>query len=148
MPRIREEIAIEASAERVFEAFSSPDVLLICHPGVESVAQDGSSEQRVGDSFLANYSVMGSHFSQRFRYTRFQSPSEIAFEFEGVTLGTMHFTLTPTASGTQVKLSIDYEAPGGLFARAVNRLVFRRMNENHAGRMLTNLKQLVEGPAD
>jgi carbon monoxide dehydrogenase subunit G len=147
MPRILKEITVEVPAERVFEAFASPDVLLICHPGVKSLTQDGSSPQRVGDSFLANYRVMGSQYSQRFRYTRYQSPSEIAFEFVGVTLGTMDFTLTPTASGTQVRLSINYEAPGGLFARAVNRFVFRRRNENDAGRLLTNLKRLVEAPA-
>jgi len=119
VPRIREEIAIDAPPAHVFEACSNPEVLPLCQPGVTSVTQDGLTDDRIGDSFLARYAVMGGRYEQRFTYVEYANPSRIVWQFEGLTVGTMDFTLAPTEIGTHVQLSIDYEAPGGLFTRVL-----------------------------
>jgi carbon monoxide dehydrogenase subunit G len=149
MPRIRRQVTIQAPIERVFAAFDNPCDLPLFLPGVKAVSEVDLSAQRIGDSFVASYGVVGLHYQQRFTCTEYIKPTRISLRFEGAAaLGTMELAFRSHTSGTQMWLYIDYkEVPGGLLARVSNGLVFRRLNEIHAKQMLHNLKRTVESTA-
>jgi carbon monoxide dehydrogenase subunit G len=145
MPMIRKQITVEAPIERVFAALDTPGALPRFLPGFKAVSEVALSERRVGDSFVASYGVMGLHYEQRFTYSEYSKPTRISLRFEGVAAGSMELALTSGAHGTQVWLYLNYhELSGGLLARVGNNLLFRRLNESNAERMLHNLKRAVE----
>ena len=54
------------------------------------------------------------------------------------------FLLEPVDEGTKITYRIDYEAPGGIFGRAIGKLFFERMGEKEFERSLETLKSILE----
>ncbi len=61
MATIHKSIDIDAPAERVFEMLTDPRRLPEYAPGLVSVEDIRQTEQHLGDSFRATYSVLGLH---------------------------------------------------------------------------------------
>jgi uncharacterized membrane protein len=57
--------------------------------------------------------------------------------------GTVRFTLAPGGLGTEVKLAIEYEVPGGFFTNALAK-VLRHSPEQQINEDLRHFKQLME----
>ena len=54
------------------------------------------------------------------------------------------FLLDPVDEGTKITYRVDYEAPGGVFGRAIAKLFFQRMGEKEFERSLETLKSILE----
>ena len=54
------------------------------------------------------------------------------------------FLLNTVDGGAKITYRVDYEAPGGIFGRAIAKLFFQRMGEKEFQRSLENLKSILE----
>ena len=144
MATIHQSIDIDAPMERVFAILSDPKRLPEYVPGVISVENIQQTEQHVGDSFRATYSVLGLHFPMTFTATEYEHPTKLTRRFEGGMKGTWTWLLEPRGNSTHLTTAMEYEMAGGILGKAMNAVLVERMNEKNAKGMLKNLKLVSE----
>jgi len=144
MATIHKSIDIDAPVERVFEILTDPRRLPEYAQGLISVEDIRQTEQHVGDSFRAIYSVLGLRFPMTFTATEYEHPSTLTRCFEGGMKGTWTWRLEPQGKGTHVTTAMEYEMAGGILGKAMNAVLVERMNEKNAKGMLENLKLVSE----
>ena len=147
MATIHKALDIDAPAERVFEMLTDPKRILEYAPGVISVEDIRQTEQHLGDSFRATYSVLGVHFPMTFTATEYEQPTRLTTRFEGGMKGTWSWLLEPRGTSTHLTTSMEYEMAGGMLGKAMNAVLVERMNEKNAERLLENLKLVSEATA-
>jgi uncharacterized membrane protein len=54
------------------------------------------------------------------------------------------FTFTPSDSGTELTVRVEYTLPGSVLGQLLNRLAIEQRNERDLAEGLQNLKQIVE----
>lgn len=99
---------------------------------------------RAGDTFKVYCALMGLHVPIHFTVEEVVPYQRIVTRMAGGMMGTCCWTLDPYGAFTIVTVEIDYEVPGGLIGRALDRLLIERMNARGVEHMLTNLKTLCE----
>ncbi len=144
MATIHKSIDIDAPAERVFEMLTNPKRLPEYAPGLISVEDIRQTEQHIGDSFRATYSVLGLHFPMTFTATEYEQPTKLTMRFEGGMKGTWTWLLEPRGKSTHLTTAMEYEMAGGILGKAMNAVLVERMNEKNAERLLENLKLISE----
>ena len=144
MPTIERSITIAAPAEDVFavvdDARRQPEYL----PGVTKVADVVRTQDRVGDTYEAAYSILGLRFPTKTSIIEWERNKTYVEKMEGSLPGTFAMHLEPNGQGTKVTCTIDYTITMGVLGKAMNRLLFERMNEKTAEQGLENLKLLCE----
>jgi coenzyme Q-binding protein COQ10 len=144
MATIHKSIDIDAPAERVFEMLTDPKRLPEYAPGLISVENIRQTEQHIGDSFRATYSVLGLHIPMTFTATEYEHPTKLTSRFEGGMKGTWTWLLEPRGKSTHLTTAMEYEMAGGALGKAMNAVLVERMNEKNAERLLENLKLVSE----
>ena len=144
MSRLTDTITIAAPIERVFQRCDDPNAMPLYVPSVTSVSNIQRSEKRIGDTFRVTYGMLGAHFDQDFTYAEYERNRRIKAHFEGAMKGTMSITLEPQGKSTKATLEIEYEVSHGVLGKAANKLLFERVNEKNAARLLENLKMVCE----
>ncbi len=144
MATIHKSIDIDAPAERVFEMLTDPRRLPEFAPGLVSVEDIRQTEQHIGDSFRATYSVLGMHFPMTFTATEYEHPTKLTSRFEWGMKGTWTWRLSSRGQSTHLTTAMEYEMAGGILGKAMNAVLVERMNEKNAERLLENLKLVSE----
>ena len=144
MATIHKSIDIDAPSERVFAILTDPKRLPEYAPGVTSVEDIHSTGHHLGDSYRANYAVLGLHFPMSFTVTEHEPPTNRTTRFEGGMKGAWTWRLSPRGQSTHVTTTMEYEMTGGILGKAMNAVLVERMNEKNAERMLENLKLVSE----
>ena len=144
MATIHKSIDIDAPAERVFALLTDPRRLPEYAPGLVSVEDIRQTEQHLGDSFRATYSVLGLHFPMTFTATEYEQPTKLTTRFEGGMKGTWTWRLSPRGKSTHLTTAMEYEMAGGILGKAMNAVLVERMNEKNAEQLLGNLKLVSE----
>ncbi|TMA01526.1 MAG: hypothetical protein E6J97_02640 [Methanobacteriota archaeon] len=144
MPKITKSVEVDAPVEKVFEMLDNPENFPVYVPNVTKVSNIRRSEKRLGDSFDVVYSMMGMEFPETFTYSEYAKPKRLAARYEGRMTGSMGITLEPKGSTTLATLDVNYEVRPGPFGKIANKLLFERMNEKTADRMLENIKMVIE----
>lgn len=144
MTRVVKSIPIDAPVEKVFLRCDDPNAMALYVPSVTSVSNVQRSDKRIGDTFQAKYGMMGAHFDEDFTFTEYEKNRRIKAHFDGAMKGSMGITLEPQGKSTKATLETEYEVSGGIIGKAVNKLLFERMNEKNVERLLENLKMVCE----
>ena len=144
MAKLTRTVIVKAPVEQVFKALDDPNALPFLYNCVCNLSDFQSSQKRLGDTFKGTFSVIGLQFDVTFTCTERDPPLKIVERFEGAMNGTMVFILETRSNSTSVSLQVDYEISKGLLGKIANKLLFERMNEKSAERMLENLTIEVE----
>src|SRR5437899_1425677 len=102
------------------------------------------SEKGCGDSSDVIYWMIGIEFPETFTYSEYAKTKRVAARYEGRMTGSMGITLEPKGSTTLATLDVNYEVRPGPFGKIANKLLFERMDEKTADRMLENIKMVIE----
>src|SRR5437016_13754971 len=113
-------------------------------PNVTKVSNIRRSEKRLGDSFDVVDSMVGMEIPEPVTYSEYAKPKRLAARYEGRMSGSMGITLEPKGDKTLATLDVNYEVRPGPFGKIANKLLFERMNEKSADRMLENIKMVIE----
>src|SRR5690348_39416 len=100
MATIHKSIDIETPVERVFAILADPKRLPEYAPGVISVEDIQQTEQSIGDSSRATYSVLGLHFPITITVIEYERPTKLTTRFEGGMKGTWTRLLEPRGNST------------------------------------------------
>jgi uncharacterized membrane protein len=100
-----------------------------------------------GHQFKQSIRVAGIKLPTEWRCVQCDPPSTVVYEATSAGGGRldMRQVVTPTAAGSRVELTVDYDLPGGFLGDLLDRLYVERRNEREAEHSLQNLKDLVEG---
>ena len=145
MPKITKTVEVAAPMEKVFEMLDDPENFPVYVPNVTKVSNIRRSDKRLGDTFDVVYSMMGMDFNEKFTYSEYAKPKRLAARYEGRMTGSFGITLQPKGGKTIATLDVSYEVRPGPLGKIANKLLFERMNEKSAERMLENIKLVVEG---
>jgi carbon monoxide dehydrogenase subunit G len=141
---IEKSVSINAAPGAVFAILEDPESLPQMAPGLKSISDLRRSEERIGDSFTANYSVLGRTFPTRFVVTHYSKDSRINSRMEGLMAGRFDWILLERANGTDLSATVSYEMQGGMLARAADFLMMRHLNGKNLERLLANIRRKAE----
>ncbi len=144
MPKITRTVDVDSPVDKVFEMLDEPENFPVFVPNVTKVSNVRRSDKRLGDTFDVVYSMMGMDFNEKFTYSEYAKPKRLAARYEGRMTGSMGITLEPKGGKTVATLDVDYEVRPGSLGKIANKLLFERMNDKSAERMLENIKMVVE----
>lgn len=140
---VRETASVAAPAERIFRLLAEPERAVTFIPGLNRI--DHVSQNRaLGCRWQYEFNWLGWIVSGESECTRFEEPTTYQFRTLTGNRSTWTYRCEPSGNGTQLTLEVEYEVPGNQLARFASEGVLRRMNENTAREIVSNLKALVE----
>jgi coenzyme Q-binding protein COQ10 len=69
----------------------------------------------------------------------------MTLEIEGMVSGVVRYTYTPEGDGTCLTIDMDYEMPGGILGKAIDKLVMERQSTGNLDKRLAKMKAVLEG---
>jgi uncharacterized protein YndB with AHSA1/START domain len=146
MGHVINSIHIDAPPERVFELITDAQRFPEWGDSVIEVKDVSGPQDRVGASFTAVMKFAGRRVESRFETTRVEKPTYL--EQKGTMPGGGDSTainrLEPAGGGTDAKVELDYELPGGFFGDLADRLFMERAIERGVKHNGDNLKAICE----
>jgi uncharacterized membrane protein len=135
-------VHINAPPEQVLEAVlhipGLPDVI----PSLEKVWD--IQGHGVGCTYQWQYKMSGVGFQGGAEITE-ATPQRAVLKTSGGIPSTWVYEFTPAASGTDLKLSVDYTVPGAALGAIADKLVVERQNQKEVKESLVNIKARLEG---
>jgi uncharacterized membrane protein len=147
---IERAIHIERSPNEVFAVLTDLDRLPDWATVVIETREVSDRPLRAGCTFRQRIRVLGREIESEWRIADYDPPRTVGYEAsapDGGTL-TMQQTVSPSDGGSEVKLLLDYELPGGVLGELLDRAVVEAQNEKEAERSLQRLKRLAEAGID
>ena len=141
MPRIINNITINAPVEKVFEYISNPENIMEWWPNVTAIRDiTGRGELQ---SWTFDYKMLGLHFTSKAKVTRSRINTERRVESKGGMDASWYWEFRPTDGGTQLRWVIDYTIPIPVLGK-VGELLMMRRNERVARFAMANIKEKME----
>jgi len=141
MPRIINNITINAPVEKVFEYISNPENIMEWWPNVTAIRDiTGRGELQ---SWTFDYKMLGLHFTSKAKVTRSRINTERRVESKGGMDASWYWEFRPVDGGTQLRWVIDYEIPLPVLGKIGEWITTRRM-ERVARFSLANIKERME----
>lgn len=150
MTKIVREVMVSCPPERVFAVLSNVERLAeFSHMTVE-VRNGPGRPIEVGDTFEQTVKVFGVELDTQWEVTEVQANALIRVEGRSKSNGSASMTerLTPSGTGCQVELEVDYDPPLGFVGEIADKLVFEKRHEDDAEQLLASLKTLCETNSD
>lgn len=145
MNHIESAIDIDAPPEAVFPELV--DLHRLDRWSTITVSHEGSTDTlQAGHEFKQTIRIAGINLQTEWRCVESDPPRAVAYEATALGGGRveMRQTVAPTATGSRVVLTVDYDLPGGFLGDLLDRLYVERRNEREVEHSLQNLKDLVE----
>lgn len=143
MDVVRETVSVAAPPERIFRLLAEPERAVMFIPGLNRI-DHVSPNRALGCTWDYEFNWLGWIVSGRSECTRFEEPSIYQFRTLTGNRSTWTYHCDSTGAGTQLTLEVEYDVPQNQLARFASEGVLRRMNENTAREIVSNLKALVE----
>lgn len=149
--QIHATVTIDTPVEKVLEFLDDPDNLAKCVRTVERVEEVSRSPGRVGNSFRLIYRVLGVPLNEELMVIGFEPPRrhtphrrfQIWQTVHGRVRGTVTWTLEAEGNQTYASLDAAYQLTGGMFGRALDRLLVERAIKRDVDRTLEQMKRLI-----
>ena len=125
MPRLEQELLIDAPPERVFALLSQPERTPEWSPSVVSVRRLDSGPLGVGSTTESVVKILGTSQRAKGRCVVFDPPRRLAIQ-SLTNLGARSLSdteLVPEGSGTRLRAKLEYTVPGGGLGKLLNKLV-------------------------
>jgi len=142
MPRVDNEVIINAPVDRIFSYISQPGNLLQIWPSLIEV-KNQKLLSNGGYSYHWKYKMAGMHFTGTGECIELVPNHELASHNLGAMESTVRFTFRSTETQTKVALSFDYRIPLPLLGH-LTELIILKMNEKEAELILDNLRIIFE----
>ena len=142
MAKVEGTVHINVPAEQVLEVVlyipGLPEVI----PSLENVWD--IQGHGVGCTYQWKYKMSGVSFEGGAEITE-ANPKRMVLKTSGGIPSTWVYEFTPTADGTDLKLSVDYTVPGAALGAIADKLVVERQNQKEVNQSLANIKARLEG---
>jgi carbon monoxide dehydrogenase subunit G len=143
MAIVQRSVQIKGSPEDTMALLSDASRWPDWYPGMTEIQIDAPFPEEGGK---VTFKVRSAGASMRLTETvlDYQPGRLQLLQMEGMLSGTARWELTPEGDGTRLNTTFDYALPGGVFGKAADALVVKRMNAKTLEEALRNFKVLVE----
>jgi carbon monoxide dehydrogenase subunit G len=143
MDTVRQSTTVAAPPDRIFRLLAEPERAVTFIPGLNRI-QNVSANRALGCSWDFEFNWLGWIVSGRSECTKYEEPRTYQFKTLSGNRSTWTYSCQPSGNGTQLTLEVEYEVPQNQVARFASEGVLKKMNENTAREIVSNLKALVE----
>ena len=144
MTTVERSILINASPDAINAVTLDGRRLPEWYAGIQQAEPDDLFPEPGGKVELV-YKAAGVTFNITMTSLELVRGQSVTQQMEGMITGTSRWVYTPEGDGTRVTATFEYEMPGGVLGKAINKLMVERMNAKNLEKSLENLKALVEG---
>jgi uncharacterized protein YndB with AHSA1/START domain len=142
MPRVDNEVIINAPVEKIFQYISQPSNLLQIWPSLIEISNEKLLSNG-GYNYRWTYKMAGIHFKGEGKCIDLKPNLILVSKNKGAIDSIVSFTFLSTGIQTKVTLSIEYVVPLPLFNRFTE-IIILKMNEKEAELILDNLRIVLE----
>lgn len=142
MPKVDNEVIINASVEKIFNFVSQPSKLQQIWPSFVEITNEKLLSNG-GYSYRWKYKMFGIHFTGIGECIDLKPNRLLTSKNIGDIDSTVTFTFQSTGIRTRVTLAIDYVVPTSLLGRVTDNIILK-MNTKEAGLILDNLRIILE----
>jgi len=143
MEKVRLELEINASTEKVFGFLTDPHNIPLVLPGLIENTNIPELPLGVGSQFSYTYQMFGVVLRGDVEIDAIERPSGYHFHTTGEAASAWKQHLTPRDGKTLFQLEVEYEPPRSWLEK-VKLGVMRRFSDKEAEQYLHNLKTLLE----
>ena len=149
MSQVRMTARFDAPIDRVFELGTEFKRFPEWNVSYNEVKEVTGPTDQVGTRIVAVMQVLGAFVQGTAEIVEVDRPRTLKLIGKGDTGGTMEtmYHFTPTASGTELTIVIDYELPAGILGHLADKLFVENAIERAVKHSLENFKALVEARA-
>jgi uncharacterized membrane protein len=144
MAKVERSILINVSSDQIDEITRDGRRLTEWFAGVETAEPD-DVYPNPGGKIIVTYKSGGVKFDITQTALERTEGQSAKYQMEGMITGTSHWIYTPEGENTLVKVTFEYEMPGGVLGKLADKVVIERMNTENLEKSLENLKKLAEG---
>ena len=144
MAKVERSILINASGDQIDVITRDGKRLAEWYAGVEKAEPD-DVYPNPGGKIVMTYKSGGAKFDITQTVLEWIEGQSAKYKMEGMITGTNQWVFTPEGGGILVKVTFDYEMPGGVLGKLADKMIVERMNIENLEKSLENLKKLVEG---
>ena len=146
MGKLTKSIEIEASPEEVFNFINDMEKMNKATAGFTEAEYTSKGPVGVGTTSHHIAKVGGQQGEWDMEITEFVKNKKMSDHTIGASKVKMggSWTLEPTAKGTKLTFSMDYELPYSVLGKVIDKLKLSKDIERSMGRMLANVKKALE----
>jgi len=145
--KVTRSIEIEASPEKVFTFVNDIEKMNKIGKGFFEGEYTSKGPVGVGTTIHFVGKAGGSQAEYDMEYTEFEKNKKISMHTIGASKLKMQYsnTLEPTAKGTKLTITYDYELPYSILGKIVDKLRVSKGIENSTEKELRDMKKSLEG---
>jgi len=148
MPHVEQSIDIHAPVEAVFHIIANqPERMAEWWPPIELQERVTPPPTNVGSVSRYVYNMMGVKIKGEHEVLEMAPNQHLVVKTISGIDSQFDFHFTPSGSGTNLTIRVDYTLPGSVLGQLLNRLAIEKKNEQDLEEGLQNLKQIVENEA-
>jgi uncharacterized membrane protein len=136
-------VTINTSIEKTFDAVADPKKMAE-YSNASVLTEEKGNPGELGSSAIWEYNVAGMKFHATTTVSVVTRPKKMIQEMSGAMPGRWIWNLKQKGKATTVNFSIEYNLPGGVFGKMIDRLFMGRMNQKNLEKTLRYLKEYCE----
>ena len=146
MTKLTKSIEIEASPEKVFAFLLDAEKMNEVTKGYSESEYTSKGPVGVGTTIHFVGKAGGSQAEYDMEYTEFEKNKKISMHTIGASKLKMQYsnTLEPTAKGTKLTITYDYELPYSILGKIVDKLRVSKDIEKSSEKQLSDMKKALE----
>ena len=144
MPKVVRTLEMQAKPDEVMEYVSDVTHHIAFISPLNAVTDVAGDPRDAGTRWAWSYTMAGVELHGHASTTEYVAGRRFSFRTEGGIGSSFLYEVEPVTSGTLLTVQVDYQMPGNVLAKAVDRVALERMNESVADTSLLNLKAIFE----
>jgi coenzyme Q-binding protein COQ10 len=145
MPQVKQSIHIQAPVELVFDIIANqPERQPDWWPPMDLQERVSPPPTAVGSISRYVYNMMGVKIKGEHEVIEMAENKRLVVKTISGLDSTFIFTFAPQSSGMLLTIEVDYELPGSILGKLLNKLVVEEKNEKDLEAGLKNLKAMAE----
>ena len=146
MGKLTKSIEIEASPEKVFDFINDQKKMNEASKGFGEMEYTSKGPVGVGTTYHLTAKIGGQDRESEMEITEFVKNKKMSSHTIGASKAKMtgSWNLEPTAKGTKVTQSMDYEVPYSVLGKVIDKLKVSKDLDKVMGKLMGNVKKALE----
>ncbi len=145
MPSVRKSIEINAPTEAVFDVIANqPERMPEWWPPLEEQERVTPPPTQVGSVSRYVYNMMGVKIKGEHEVIELEPNARLVVQTKSGLDSTFTYTMQPQGAGTLLTVEVEYNLPGSILGKMLNKLAVEGKNERDLEEGLNNLKRMLE----
>lgn len=143
MSRVTKIVSIKVEPAKVIEYIANVKNHPAFISALKSVENLHGDPKHAGDSWDWTFVMGGVEIKGRAETADYQEGKHYSFKTTGGIASTFGYTVEPEDGGTRLTMDVEYEIPQNVLAKALDKAVIERLNDQEGDRAVENLQAIL-----